>query len=303
MRNTVILTLLMGFALASFGQEAKVNLKKEKLYINENAVCRIEKKKNGFLSIASFEVKTLDEKPLGLWQYQSVHTPMSGILSWYKLTFEGIDDSIQFISKDLMAFSKSILSGNDDALGKIIANYNLIKDNAIDKEAIAQLKKDFSTDHSKTYVAQLEKENFCKTQLTGPGQSDAALPAEVIFVSNTEVSKNTTVLAYDIMQNGKKIGTIIAKGSPKGAKQEDAEYDYSSGILDLDGATPLEYEFNNQEGCTLARYFSEEKLLKTWKDGVTIKSGDVKKHNKDGVKSRIAFMQAMVNYLVAKRYL
>jgi hypothetical protein len=303
MRKTVLLALCVASLMTSFAQEKKVTLSKGKLMVDETPVCIIEKKKKGMLTPASFQLKSLDEKPIGFLQYNAVQSPISGQLAWYKLTFDGIEDSIQFMEKDFEQFSKAVFIQYDAVLGKIIANYNLVKENAVDKEAFQKLKQEFINDYSKINTAKFDKETYCMKALQSPATSDPAAEATVVFISSTDVTKSTTVLKYDIIQNGKKIGAIEATGNPKSAKEEDAEYDYSSGIIGLDGGGPLNYEFTNAEGCIIARYIGEQKAIGTWKDRVTLKSGDIKKYKKDGVNSRLHYMQAMVNYLLAKRYL
>jgi hypothetical protein len=303
MRKIMFLTLSMGLLMTASAQEKKVSLSKGKVMVDDTPICIIEKKKKSTFTPASFQLKSLDEKPIGFLQYNALQSPISGQLAWYKLTFDGIEDSVQFMEKDIEQFSKAVFIQYDGVLAKIIANYNLVKDNAVDKEAFQKLKQDFTNDYSKINSEKFEKETYCMKALQSPATSDPAAEATVVFVSSTDVTKHTTVLKYDVMQNGKKIGSIEATGSPKGAKEEDAEYDYSPGMLDLDGASPLNYEFTNAEGCIIARYIGEQKAIGTWKDRVTLKSGDIKKYKKDGVSSRLHYMQAMVNYLVAKRYL
>lgn len=303
MKKTSLALFATLLAFIAFSQETKVSVKKEKLYVNDNAICIIDKKKKGMLSIPSFEIKTLDEKPLGILKYNSISAPVSGTLAWYGLSFEGTTDTVQLVVNDFRAYDKSMLLQYDEALGKIIHKYNLIKDNALNKEGLEQMKKDYPANYSSDYSTQAEKEKYCMNQLTAPAKSDAKMPVTVVHVSTAEVSKFTTVITYDIMQDGKKIGGIIAKGDPKGAKSEDSEYDYSPGILGLDGGGPLNYDITNAEGCIVARYIGEEKTMGTWKDRVSVKAGELKKHNKEDIRSRLAYMQAIANYLVTKRYL
>jgi hypothetical protein len=299
-----LLILFILLPVIAFSQGPSVNVKKEKLYIDDNPICIIDKKKKGLLGNPSFEIKTLDEKPLGVMQYMSVTLPISGVVSWYKLTLEGVSDSVQFsIPGDFKNFNKSTFMQYDEALGKIIATYELVKNNSANGEGLGKLKKEYAADYARTYSEQAEKEKYCQGQLTAPAKSDAAKTVTVVHTGTIEATKYTTVITYDITQDGQKIGSIVAKGSPKGAKQEDAEYDYSPGLLDLDGASPLDYEILTADGCVIARYLGTEKKMGTWKDRVEIKTGDLKKYNKNGVKSRLDYMTAIANYLVTKRYL
>lgn len=305
MRKGILSALLFVFAGVATAQEKNVSFKKEKLSVNDTAICIIEKKKKGFLEY-DFEVKNLEEKQIGLLAPADVNTPISGTQTYYTLSFNGVDEKVQISAGEMKLFSTGKLLVNySEALAQLIAKYNLVVNGAVNKQAFIQLKTDYGTNWAETYKAQAEREQGCLAALKNPAKSDAAKPVEVTLLRVDSVSKFTSVMIYEIKQEGKLLGTVKAKGSHKSVKTDDAEYDYSSGMLDLDlkGGGPMNYDFEDAEGCIIARYIAEEKMLGTWKDRLQTKSGDIKKYNKNGVNSRLSFIQAFANFLVQKRYL
>lgn len=305
MRKTSLSLLAVLVAAFVFGQEPAVKIKKEKLYVNDTAICIIDKKKKGMLSEPSFEIRSLDDKLLATAVYKSVDAPVSRTLYWYELTPEGGTDKIQLNYTDFSQYGKKLFDTKDEAIGKMIARFGVIKNGAIVPEGWAALKAEHGNDYATEYIAKAGKEKVCMDQIKGAGKSDAAKPVLVSFVRTDTATKNTAHMIFDILQDNVKIGTIVASGFPKSVKEDDAEYDYSPGLASLDfkSGGPMNYEITNADGCILARYNGEERFLGTWKDGVQTKMGDLKKYNKDGVKSRLAYMQAIANFLVQRKYL
>lgn len=297
--------LVLGTAIAVTAQEKKVTYKKEKLLVNDTVICIVDKKKKGFLEY-DYLIANLEEKQLGKLEIVNIDMPVSGSTAYYALTFEGSSDLIQFNSSEFKQFSTGkLLVNTAETLAQIIGKYNLVSNNSISNEAVVELKKEFATNWGETYKTQLEKEKSCLQVIKGAAKSDVAVVPQVSLLRVDSVSKFTSVMIYEIKQNGVLVGVIKAKGSPKSVKEDDAEYDYSPGMMDLNfkSGGPMNYEIEDAGGCIVGRYIAEERMLGTWKDAVQTKSTDIKKYNKEGVKSRLAFMQAFANFLVQKRYL
>jgi hypothetical protein len=285
--------------------EPNISVKKETLYVNDSAVCRIDKKKKGFLE-HTFEIQKLDKTVIGELKQASLSSPASSY-GWSTLYFYTLNDSVQFsndqFNKDFYK-SKKLFIQRDDIIAHIIARYSLVKSEAWDPAAVAAIKKDYSADLYKDYNAAVEKENQCiNTVKTAQPASDAAKAVQAVLVRvDTSDNKKSGTMVYDLMQDGKKLATVTASGSMKSITTDDAEYDYSSGMLDLSGGAPMNYVITLPEGCIVAKYSGEEKFLATWKDNQKHTAGEIKKTT-GGVNSRLSYMSAIGALLVKKRYL
>ena len=293
-----ILTSFFALALFVSAQAQDFKLKKDVLYSNDSAICRIEKiKQKGFLSIPNFEIQSLEEKPLASLQFRS--TPSKVYVSdysWYALVLTDGSDSVQFLQDELLTiYRKGFMIQRDDILGQMVVKYNLVLDNAIVPANWERLKKDFPNDHHTLFAAKVEKEGICIEALKQPVTSIADQPITVAVASQSPVS-----IVYEIKQNEKVIATVTVNGKEKSLKDESAEYDYSAGIGSLDGIGPSNYVFNTPDGCTFAEYFGEEKMVRTRKDALQHAAKEIRKNVK--VESRLDYVTAIAKYLFAKRY-
>jgi predicted small secreted protein len=178
-----------------------------------------------------------------------------------------------------------------------------VSNNSPNPDNLKKLKTDYPDNLPVILQEKTALEAVCVKHTHDPVKSKAGVLITVELVGTKEISKNQTELEYAFKQEGNVIGKLIAKGSAAGAKSEDAEYEYSSGIMDLDGGSPLNYQIFNNEGCIVGRYFTEEKTLYLRKDNAQFKSGDIKKYYKGNIKARIDFVQAFANLLADKRFL
>lgn len=304
MRKLVSVSCLLLFAFVIQAQDVKSNVKKGKLYINDTAVCLIEKMQKGFLAKKEFFIKSLDEKEIGTVYNRELTSPVTGLKSWFVFGFKGYDDSVQLAISEVQQLSSGLLVDYTECIGKIVAKYKIIGSGGINADAIKAFKKDYSKDYWVEYAAVLAKENNCAAHKNDPVLS---IPQEPVIVSlrNIDTSGKQATMYYDVKQKETALGVIVVRGHIKSVSEEDAEYDYSDGMMNLNlkGGGPMYYEFNKADGCFLANYKPEEKLLFTWKDGLNTKSTDLKKFAKEKINSRLAYLQAIANFLVQKRYL
>lgn len=304
MRKAIILPYLLLSTIILQAQEVKSNVKKGKLYINDTAVCLIEKMKKGFLAKNEFFIKSLTETEIGTMYNRELTGPVTGLKSWFVFSFKGTNDSVQLSMSEIKQLSSGLLVDYAECIGKIIAKYRIIDNGVINSDAVKAFKQDYSKDYGVEYAAVVEKEKNCASHKNDPALS---IPEEPVIVSlrNIDTSGKLATMYYDVKQKETALGVIVVRGHIKSVSEEDAEYDYSSGMMNLNlkGGGPMYYEFNKADGCFIANYNPEEKILFTWKDGLNTKSTDLKKFNKDKINSRLAYLQAIANFLVQKRYL
>lgn len=304
MRKAIILSYLLLSAIILQAQEVKSNVKKGKLYINDTAVCLIEKMKKGFLAKNEFFIKSLTETEIGTIYNPELTGPVTGLKSWFVFGFKGTNDSVQLSMNEVKQFSSGFLVDYAECIGKIIAQYRIIENGLINSAGVKAFKQDYSKDYGVEYAAVIEKENNCAANKNVPALSNPAEPV-IVSLQKIDTSGKLATMYYNIKQNETQIGEIVVRGHIKSVSEEDAEYDYSDGMMNLNlkGGGPMYYEFNKADGCFLGSYNPEEKLLFTWKDGLKTKSADLKKFSTEKIRSRLAYLQAIANFLVQKRYL
>ncbi|MCE3281752.1 MAG: hypothetical protein K0Q66_489 [Chitinophagaceae bacterium] len=287
--------LMLGLFFSAQSQDFKI--KKDVLYSNDTAICRIEKiKQKGFLSIPNFEIQSLEGKPLATLYSRSLPSKVYvADYTWYSIVLSDGSDSVQLLQEELMAYNKGFLIQRDDILAKMVLKYTLVKDNAIVPASWEQLKKEYPADQKALFVAKVEKEGICIERLKQPAASIAEQEITV-----TVASQSATEITYEIKQNDKVVATVTAKGTEKSLKDESAEHDYSSGIGSLDGIKPLNYVFYTTDGCPLAEYYGEEKMTRTRKDALQHAAKDMRRNVK--INSRLDYVTAIAKYLFAKRY-
>lgn len=304
MHKTIILSYLLVSVFFVQAQELKSNVKKGKLYINDTAVCLIEKMKKGFLSKNEFFIKSLNENEIGTVFNRELTGPVTGLKSWFVFAFKGTDDSVQLSMSEVKQLNSGLLVDYAECIGKIIAKYKIIENGIINSTAVKAFKQDYTKDYGVEYAAVVEKEKTCATHRNDPALSIAEEP---VFVSlhTIDTSGKLATMYYDVKQKETTVGVIVVRGHIKSVSEEDAEYDYSSGMMNLNlkGGGPMYYEFNKADGCFIGNYNPEEKILFTWKDGLQTKAGDLKKFSKEKINSRLAYLQAIANFLIQKRYL
>ncbi|MEQ1799894.1 MAG: hypothetical protein ABL872_18200, partial [Lacibacter sp.] len=223
MKNLLFATSLLLFTSFAFGQQMKINVKKEKLYINDTAICIIDKIKKGFLATPNFAIKSLDEKPLGMMENHVITGPITGQKTWFTIKLSGIEDSVLLSMPDVKKYNTSTLVDYSESFGKIIAKYNLIKNNEVNPEGFKLLKEENNSNYAQEYTAIVSKEQMCASHKNDPASSNAAQSVTVVFIKTDTVSKSTATMYYDILQSDVKIGAIIVRGFLKSAKEEDAE--------------------------------------------------------------------------------
>lgn len=302
--KTLIASGLCLFSFFVSFSQTNVKIKKDKLLVNDTAICIIEKKKNGLLKPASYEIRSLDEKLIGTLESKTLLSPLNNtIYGWYQLSFPALSQNIELERPQFNKFDASGLFPNEgDALAGLILKYNLFEQTAFNAPGVEKLKVDFPKELTTDYTNLVAKEKECIAAIQMRAKSDSLKNITITLEKLDSNSKEVNV-TYSIKQEERTIGSISAKGSVKGFKAEDAEYEYSAGILSLDGVTPLNYEIKNPEGCTIARYFGEEKLINTWKDGLQHKIGEIKKYKTQDFKSRIDYLTAICSLLVKQRYM
>ncbi len=303
MRKIIFLSYLLLCALFGHAQDVKSNVKKGKLYVNDTAVCIIEKMKKGFLAKNEFFIKTLTETEIGTVFNRELTGPVTGLKSWFVFRF-GTEDSVQLSMNEVKQLSSGLLVDYAECVGKIIAKYKIIENGTVNTSSVKAFKQDYTIDYGVEYAAVVEKEKTCATRKNEPALSIVGEPVSV-SLRNIDTSGKLATMYYDVKQKETSVGVIVVRGHIKSVSEEDAEYDYSSGMMNLNlkGGGPMYYEFNKADGCFIANYNPEEKILFTWKDGTNTKSTDLKKFNKEKINSRLAYLQAIANFLIQKRYL
>ncbi|WP_164972705.1 hypothetical protein [Lacibacter luteus] len=260
--------------------------------------------KKGFLAKQEFFIKSLDEKEIGTVYNHDLTGPVTGLKSWFVFSFQGSTDSVQLSMSDVKQFNSGLLVDYAECIGKVIAKYKILENGTINVAGVKAFKQDYAKDYGVEYAAVVEKEKTCATHKNDPALSISEEPV-IVSLRNIDTSGKLATMYYDVKQKETAIGVIVVRGHIKSVSEEDAEYDYSSGMMNLNlkGGGPMYYEFNKADGCFIANYNPEEKILFTWKDGLNTKSTDLKKFNKEKINSRLAYLQAIANFLVQKRYL
>lgn len=302
---TVLLAGLL-MATGAFAQPA-VKVKKDQVYVNDSAVCRIEKKKKGFLEpVPDFFVSTLDKQPVAVFAHQSAGTRPDGEPNtWFRVTFAGAPDTVEIETKQFYAFHKNaLLPKGEEALAGIIAKYGFFQNGAFSPEGAARFKKDYPVAIGSTYLARVAHERACIASFNEPVKSDAKqLDAVTVQLLQVDTIGRDVRVTYRVQQGETQLGTIIGEGTLKSFRSESAEFDFSGGIMNLDGETPLAFEVLNNGGCAVARYTGSEKSLTTPKDKVAYRYSSIKKYGPGNFTTRVEYLQAMAKLLVAGRYL
>lgn len=297
---------VLAMAIAGTSAAQTVNLKKDKVYVNDQPVCIINKKKNGFLQAASYELKSLDEKTVAVLDLRTVLATQQTTYSWYLLRFPELNDSVEMETKALASHSKGggLFVKTDEALAGLVAKYSLFENGAFSSTGLSRLKNDYSASVRAGYMERIAKEQVCNTAIFGRAKSDSLKVSAVTItlVKIDTAGKNVQAL-YSIRQGDRELGTIAAAGQLKSFRSESAEYDFSSGIMSLDGEMPMDYVVLSPEGCTIAQYTGTEKTLVTAKDRVAHPFRTIRKFHPEELHTRVEFMDGIGKLLVTYRYL
>ncbi|RYZ24333.1 MAG: hypothetical protein EOO16_01205 [Chitinophagaceae bacterium] len=304
MKHTLALAAGLLFACASFAQNS-VKVKKDQVLINDNPVCRIEKKKKGMLEpVPDFVVTTLDKQPVALFAHQSMPAKSNGEPStWFRVTFSGTADTIEIETAKFYGFDKDgLVPKGEEALANIIDRYGFFQGGAFNPEAAARFKKDFSYSAKTQAVNKEAEEQFCRVSVNARPLSDSLkLDDLTITLDKTETSGPNVYLTYSLRQGDRQLGVITASGLFKYYK---SEAEYNGWSMSTDGHLPLTYEVRNLQGCIVAGYSGPNKFLGTYKDERVFNYLDVAKYGTDG-KARLQadYVRAICRMLVAARYI
>jgi hypothetical protein len=307
MKQVLVALLALLFLIPAAAQD--VDVKKGKIVVDGNPVAAIDKKKKGFLEGAKYEVRNLQtDNLLIVIDKQSLSPVLTpGDYRWHTLYLPTISDSIEMPSKNISDEAKiSLLSGpTDETWAKIIVKYNLIKDGAINPEGVSKMKEKYADGLSKKFNAVIEAEKECMKQFNTLLPRDMSKPVLVTEAGReTSADGKTATIRYNITQGDVLIATAVASGGAKSLSKEDAEYDYSSGIMDLDGGAPMSYSFYNTTNCLFASYKPDDKTVTTYKNKAVTGIRDfAAKDDRKAVNSRLTYIQAIARGLVAGKYL
>jgi hypothetical protein len=306
MKRLVAAILALLFLSPALAQD--VDVKKGKIVVDGKPIAAIDKKKKGFLDGSKYiishsetgaELIVIDKQSL-------TPTLYPGDYRWNTLYLPTMNDSIEVPGKSIGEEVKIPLFGpNDESWAKLVVKYNLIKDGAINPEGVAKMKEKYPDGLSKKLIAAIESEKECLKQLNAQLPRDLTKPVTVAETAReTSADGKTGTIRYNIMQGDVLLGTVVATGGAKSLGKEDAEYDYSSGILDLDGGAPLSYAIYNTTNCLLANYDPEKKSVYTFKNKTATGIRDLaSKDDRKAVNSRLTYILAIARGLVANKYL
>ncbi len=306
MRKQFLLFVTLFVSIVSLAQEFKADDNKIKL--DKATVFEVEKKKQGFMKEAKFDLMTADGKTVASAQQRFFHPQLYGqSVNWFHFEFPSFNDSLQLSHKQLSEYvSVGMLGMKDDAYAKFYVKVGLVNsDGTLNAEKFAALKAQYADDISAKTAKQQAEETACLKSITELTPRDKKNALEVKEIKREEPQPGKlSVITYEITQGGVVIGTVTAAGHPSKLNDEKAEIDFEGGIMSLDNeASPFTYEFKTASGCLFARYNPTEKTLFTWKDRQpkTLKTMVGKKIN--DMKMRIELINEMAVYLEKNLFL